>query len=86
MDRITLPGAIFLAVAGILPGVARILHVSDGFADFYGGTSMLIGVGVILDTLQQIEMHLLNRQYDGLMRTGRIAGRTPVGTAGTASI
>jgi preprotein translocase subunit SecY len=77
MDRITLPGAVFLAVAGVLPGLARILNVTSGFASFYGGTSMLIGVGVILDTLQQIESHLLMRQYDGLMKTGRIAGRQP---------
>ncbi len=79
MDRITLPGAVFLAVAGILPGIAALFGVTSGFASFYGGTSMLIGVGVILDTLQQIESHLLMRQYDGLMRTGRISGRnTPV--------
>jgi len=77
MDRITLPGAIFLAVAGVLPGLAIILGVTSGFASFYGGTSMLIGVGVVLDTLQQIESHLLMRQYDGLMKTGRIAGRQP---------
>lgn len=77
MDRITLPGAVFLAVAGVLPGLAIILGVTSGFASFYGGTSMLIGVGVILDTLQQIESHLLMRQYDGLMKTGRIAGRQP---------
>ena len=77
MDRITLPGALFLAIAGILPGLARIMNVTSGFASFYGGTSMLIGVGVILDTLQQIESHLLMRQYDGLMKTGRIAGRQP---------
>lgn len=84
MDRITLPGAVFLAVAGILPGFARLLHVTSGFANFYGGTSMLIGVGVILDTLQQIESHLLMRQYDGLMKTGRIAGRQAV--TGAASV
>jgi preprotein translocase subunit SecY len=77
MDRITLSGAVFLAIAGVLPGIARIMNVTGGFADFYGGTSMLIGVGVILDTLQQIESHLLMRQYDGLMKTGRIAGRQP---------
>ena len=77
MDRITLPGAIFLAIAGILPGIAALLGVTSGFSTFYGGTSMLIGVGVILDTLQQIESHLLMRQYDGLMKTGRISGRTP---------
>lgn len=80
MDRITLPGALFLAVAGVLPGLARILGVTSGFASFYGGTSMLIGVGVILDTLQQIESHLLMRQYDGLMKTGRIAGRQAAAT------
>jgi preprotein translocase subunit SecY len=76
MDRITLPGAFFLAIAGILPGIAALLGVTSGFASFFGGTSMLIGVAVILDTLQQIESHLLMRQYDGLMKTGRIAGRT----------
>ncbi len=77
MDRITLPGALFLAIAGVLPGVAALLGVTSGFASFYGGTSMLIGVGVILDTLQQIESHLLMRRYDGLMKTGRISGRQP---------
>jgi len=78
MDRITLPGAVFLAVAGILPGIAALCGVTSGFASFFGGTSMLIGVGVILDTLQQIESHLLMRHYDGLMKTGRISGRQPV--------
>jgi preprotein translocase subunit SecY len=78
MDRITLPGAVFLALAGILPGIAGLLGVTGGFASFFGGTSMLIGVGVVLDTLQQIESHLLMRQYDGLMKTGRISGRSPV--------
>ena len=79
MDRITLPGAMFLAIAGILPGIAGLLGVTSGFASFFGGTSMLIGVGVILDTLQQIESHLLMRQYDGLMKTGRITGRQSAG-------
>ena len=78
MDRITLPGSIFLAVAGVLPGFAALLGVTSGFATFFGGTSMLIGVAVILDTLQQIESHLLMRQYDGLMKTGRITGRQPI--------
>lgn len=78
MDRITLPGSIFLAIAGILPGIAGLFGVTSGFAMFFGGTSMLIGVAVILDTLQQIESHLLMRHYDGLMKTGRIAGRQPV--------
>ncbi len=76
MDRITLPGAFFLALAGVLPGIAALLGVTSGFASFFGGTSMLIGVGVILDTLQQVESYLLMHHYDGLMKTGRIAGRT----------
>ncbi len=81
MDRITLPGSVFLALAGILPGVAALLGVTSGFASFYGGTSMLIGVGVILDTLQQIESHLLMRRYDGLMKTGRVSGRQAAGAS-----
>lgn len=76
MDRITLPGAVLLAFVGILPGIAQLLGVSPGFASFFGGTSLLIMVGVILDTLQQIETQLLMRQYDGLMKSGRIQGRT----------
>jgi preprotein translocase subunit SecY len=75
MDRITLPGAILLAIVGILPGFAQLCGVTQGFASFYGGTSLLIMVGVILDTLQQIETQLLMRQYDGLMKSGRIQGR-----------
>lgn len=78
MDRITLPGAVFLAIAGILPGVATLFGVTSGFASFFGGTSMLIGVGVILDTLQQVESYLLMNHYDGLMKAGRITGRTAV--------
>lgn len=81
MDRITLPGAFFLAIAGILPGIAALFGVTSGFSSFFGGTSMLIGVGVILDTLQQIESHLLMRQYDGLMKTGRITGRQAAGAS-----
>lgn len=76
MDKITLPGAILLAVVGILPGVAQLLGVQPTFSTFFGGTSLLIMVGVILDTLQQIETQLLMRQYDGLMKSGRIQGRT----------
>jgi len=76
MDRVTLPGAVLLAVVGILPGVAKLLGVSSNFSTFFGGTSLLIMVGVILDTLQQIETQLLMRQYDGLMKSGRIQGRT----------
>jgi preprotein translocase subunit SecY len=75
MDRITLPGAVLLAVVGILPGFAQRLGVTQSFATFFGGTSLLIMVGVILDTLQQIETQLLMRQYDGLMKGGRIQGR-----------
>jgi preprotein translocase subunit SecY len=75
MDRITLPGAILLAFVGILPGIAQLLGVTQGFSTFFGGTSLLIMVGVILDTLQQIETQLLMRQYDGLMKSGRIQGR-----------
>lgn len=75
MDKITLPGAILLAFVGILPGIAQRLGVTQGFSTFFGGTSLLIMVGVILDTLQQIETQLLMRQYDGLMKSGRIQGR-----------
>ena len=81
MDKITLPGAIFLALVGILPGFAKLLGVSQNFSTFFGGTSLLIMVGVILDTLQQIETHLLMRQYDGLMKGGRIQGRQTVSPA-----
>ena len=75
MDKVTLPGAVLLAFVGILPGIAELLGVTQGFANFFGGTSLLIMVGVILDTLQQIETQLLMRQYDGLMKSGRIQGR-----------
>jgi preprotein translocase subunit SecY len=76
MSRITLPGSIFLAVIAILPAIAVKAGVSAQFAQFYGGTSLLILVGVVLDTLQQIESHLLMRHYDGLMKSGRVKGRT----------
>ena len=75
MSRITLPGSIFLGVVTILPAFAMIAGISSQFAYFYGGTSLLILVGVVLDTLQQIESHLLMRHYDGLMKSGRIKGR-----------
>ncbi|MBD0289426.1 MAG: hypothetical protein ICV79_29010, partial [Flavisolibacter sp.] len=75
---ITLPGAVLLALVGILPGIAQRLGVTQGFSTFFGGTSLLIMVGVILDTLQQIETQLLMRQYDGLMKSGRIQGRQTV--------
>jgi preprotein translocase subunit SecY len=81
MSRITLPGAIFLAFVAIMPTFASMFGVNSQFANFYGGTSLLIMVGVILDTLQQIESHLLMRHYDGLMKSGRIKGRTQVGAA-----
>jgi len=82
MDRITLPGAVFLAFVGILPGFAQLLNVTQQFSTFFGGTSLLIMVGVILDTLQQIETHLLMRQYDGLMKGGRLQGRQATTPAG----
>ncbi len=75
MSRITFPGSIFLAIVAILPSLAVKATVTPQFAQFYGGTSLLILVGVILDTLQQIESHLLMRHYDGLMKSGRIKGR-----------
>jgi preprotein translocase subunit SecY len=75
MSRITFPGSVFLAIVAILPAFAMIFGINDQFAYFYGGTSLLIMVGVVLDTLQQIESHLLNRHYDGLMKTGRLKGR-----------
>jgi preprotein translocase subunit SecY len=76
MSRITFPGSVFLAIVAILPAIAVKALVTPQFAQFYGGTSLLILVGVILDTLQQIESHLLMRHYDGLMKTGRIKGRS----------
>lgn len=76
MSRITLPGSIFLGLITILPAFAMVLGINSSFAHFFGGTSLLIMVGVILDTLQQIESHLLMRHYDGLLKSGRIKGRT----------
>ncbi|WP_299579634.1 preprotein translocase subunit SecY [uncultured Sunxiuqinia sp.] len=76
MSRITLPGSIFLGIVTILPAFAMIAGINTQFAYFFGGTSLLILVGVVLDTLQQIESHLLMRHYDGLMKSGRIKGRT----------
>jgi preprotein translocase subunit SecY len=76
MDRVTLPGSILLAVVAILPAFAMMFGVSQGFAQFYGGTSLLIMVGVILDTLQQIESYLLMRHYDGMMKSGKVKGRS----------
>ena len=76
MSRITLPGSIFLALVAIMPAFAMKLGINNQFAQFYGGTSLLILVGVVLDTLQQIESYLLMRHYDGLMKTGRLKGRS----------
>lgn len=76
MSRITLPGSIFLALVAILPCFARIFGISQEFSQFFGGTSLLILVGVILDTLQQVESHLMMHHYDGLMKSGKIKGRT----------
>ena len=81
MSRITLPGSLFLAAVAIMPSLAGILNINSQFAQFYGGTSLLILVGVVLDTLQQIESHLLMRHYDGLMNSGKMRGRTAVGAA-----
>jgi preprotein translocase subunit SecY len=81
LTKITLPGSIFLALIAIMPAFAVIAGVSQGFAAFYGGTSILIMVGVILDTLQQIESYLLMRHYEGMMKSGRIKGRSQVAVA-----
>lgn len=76
MSRITLPGSIFLGIVAILPAFARYFGISQNFAQFFGGTSLLIMVGVVLDTLQQVESHLMMHHYDGLMKDGKIKGRT----------
>jgi preprotein translocase subunit SecY len=78
LDRITLPGAVMLSIIAILPAVANLFGVTRGFASFFGGTSLLILVGVVLDTLQQIESYLLMRKYEGLMQSGRVKGRSEV--------
>ncbi len=75
LTRITLPGALFIGFVAILPAIAAQFGVQQGFAQFFGGTSLLILVGVTLDTLQQVESHLLMRHYDGFMKTGRVRGR-----------
>ncbi len=76
LDRITFPGSLMLALVAILPAFASLLGVSGEFSQFFGGTSLLIMVGVVLDTLQQIESYLLMRRYEGLMKSGRVKGRT----------
>ena len=85
ISKITLPGSIFLAIIAIIPAFASMVHITTAFARFFGGTSLIILVGVVLDTLQQIESHLLMRHYDGLMKTGRIKGRTAIPSAGGTS-
>jgi preprotein translocase subunit SecY len=82
MSRITLPGSMFLAFVAIMPALVRMIGISTQFAQFFGGTSLLILVGVVLDTLQQIESHLLMRHYDGLTKSGRIKGRSAAGGVG----
>ena len=78
ISKITLPGSIFLAFVAIMPAFAKLFGINSQFAQFFGGTSLLIMVGVVLDTLQQIESHLLMRHYDGLTKSGRIKGRSPL--------
>jgi preprotein translocase subunit SecY len=85
ISKITLPGSIFLAIVAIIPALASLVGVSSLFARFFGGTSLIILVGVVLDTLQQIESHLLMRHYDGLMKTGRIKGRSSIPAAAGAT-
>ncbi len=75
LDRITLPGGIMLAIVAILPAIANLFGMTSSFAQFFGGTSLLIMVGVVLDTLQQVESYLLMRRYEGLMKSGRVQGR-----------
>jgi preprotein translocase subunit SecY len=76
LTKITLPGAIFLAFVAIFPSIAMLLGVTRQFSQFFGGTSLIIMVGVVLDTLQQVESYLLMRHYDGMMKTGKLRGRT----------
>jgi preprotein translocase subunit SecY len=82
MSRIILPGSLFLGLVAIMPAFVRLVGVTSQFAQFYGGTSLLILVGVVLDTLQQIESHLLMRHYDGLTKSGRIKGRSSFSMTG----
>ena len=84
ISKITFPGSVFLAIIAILPSLAVKFGIKSEFAHFYGGTSLLILVGVVLDTLQQVESYLLMRHYDGLMKTGRVTGRTGVPAANTS--
>src|SRR5699024_1069192 len=79
LTKVTLPGSIFLAIIAILPAIAARMGITPGFALFYGGTSLLIIVGVAIDTLQQIESHLMMRHYDGFMKSGKMRGRRRAG-------
>jgi preprotein translocase subunit SecY len=81
LSRITLPGAMFLALIAVLPAFANLANVGQNFAQFFGGTSLLILVGVVLDTLQQIESYLLMRHYEGMMKSGRVKGRSQFAAA-----
>jgi preprotein translocase subunit SecY len=81
LSKITLPGSLFLAMVAILPAFAVMANITQNFAYFYGGTSLLILVGVILDTLQQIESYLLMRHYEGMMKSGRVKGRSQFAAA-----
>ena len=78
MSRLTLPGSLFIAFIAIMPALAGLLNVQDAFSQFFGGTSLLILIGVVLDTLQQIESHLMMRHYDGLLNSGKVHSRTGV--------
>ena len=78
MSRITLPGSLFIAFIAIMPALAGLLNVQDAFSQFFGGTSLLILIGVVLDTLQQIESHLMMRHYDGLLNSGKVRSRAGV--------
>ena len=80
--RITLPGSVFLGIISVLPAIVASFGVNYAFAIFFGGTSLLILVAVVLDTLQQIESHLLMRRYDGLVKSGKITGRNSGGMQG----
>ena len=83
LPKLHMPGSIFLAFVSIFPAIAMRIGASSAFAQFFGGTTLLIMIGVILDTLQQIESYLLMRHYDGLMKSGRVKGR---GSARAATI
>ena len=75
LSKVTFPGSVFLAFVAIFPAIAAKMGATSGFAQFFGGTTLLIMIGVVLDTLQQMEGYLLNRHYDGLMKSGRVKGR-----------